>query len=124
MKATSPRRGYAMVLVLVFIALMLTFYGVCHRHIGAGLRIERTRSLRRQLDEGSLRALARGLALLETGDPPSPAPENDYVCCTTIQTSAGEDDLKVTFTRVAEGRWSVCVEPGAYHVSMPATFAD
>lgn len=113
-----------MVLVLVFVALVLTFYSVCHRHIGATLRSEEARALRRQLDEGSLRALARGLTLLETGDPPAPAPENPYVCQTTIQTSTGEHDFTVTFTCVAEGRWSVCAEAGAYHVSMPATFAD
>lgn len=124
MKAKSPRRGYAMVLVLVFVALVLTFYGVCHRHIGATLRIEGTRTFRKRLDEGSLRALARGLALLETGDPPAPAPENPYVCQTTIQTSTGQHDFTVTFTRVVAGKWSVSAEPGAYHVPMPARFTD
>ena len=59
MKTGTPRRGYAMVLVLVFIALLLSIYSVAYRDVAAALRIETVRTLRQQRDEGeALQAVA------------------------------------------------------------------
>ena len=104
MKTRPPRRGYAMVLVLVFIALLLTFYSVAYRHVAAALRVETARTLRRQFDEGAIHAVARGVALLETG-----SPSNGYECRTMINERA----FTVTFTEKAgeEGVWLVHAAP-------------
>ncbi len=107
MNARVPRRGYAMVLVLVFIALMLSIYSVAYRHVAAALRIEHARTLQRQRDEGSVEALGRGLALLETGLPPS----DPYVCGTTVSTSTGARAFTVSFAAEAANTWSVQARP-------------
>ena len=101
-----------MVLVLVFLALVLALFSVSQRHIAAALRIETVRTLQKQRDEGSLQALAHGLALLETGSPPS----DPYVCADTMNTSTGARTFTVTFAREgtdSQGRpaWSVRAAP-------------
>ncbi len=107
MRVRSPKRGYAMVMVLVFLALMLSIYGVAFRHVAAALRIEHARTLQRQRDEGSVEALAKGLALLETGLPPS----DPYVCAATIDTSTGARSFTVTFVSEGASAWSVHAAP-------------
>jgi hypothetical protein len=124
MNGRSSRRGYAMMLVLLFIALVLSFFSLSYRHLAAALRVETTRALIQERDEGSTYALAAGLALLETGLPPS----NPYACDTTIETPTGLRGFTVTFTR-QEGEseiWSVQARPtGPFeeHDPMPETFA-
>ena len=123
MKTGTPRRGYAMVLVLVFIALLLSIYSVAYRDVAAALRIETVRTLRQQRDEGSVEALARGLTLLETGLPP----QDPYVCEVTIDTSTGERSFTVTFISTAGNNWSVHAAPTQPLENpdpMPASFAQ
>jgi len=96
-----------MVLVLVFIALMLSMYSVAYRHVAAALRIETARTLRTQRDEGSIHALARGVALLETGLPPS----DPYVGGVTLDTPTGERSFAVTYTSEEGDTWSVHAAP-------------
>jgi hypothetical protein len=118
-----PRRGYAMLMALVFIALLLSLYSVAYRDLGAALRIETVRTLQRQRDEGSLQALARGLTLLETGLPP----QDPYVCAVTLDTSSGERSFTVTFAWEGDNRWSVHAaptQPLEYPEPMPVTFAQ
>lgn len=121
MKTRTPRHGYAMVLVLVFLALMLSIYGVAYRHVAAALRIEKARTLLTQRNEGSIEALARGLTLLETGFPPS----DPYVCAVSIDTTAGTRSFTVTYAS-EEGGWSVHAAPTLPAETpgpMPETFA-
>ena len=101
-----------MVLVLVFLALVLSFYSVSQRQIAAVLRTETVRTLQKQRDEGCMQALGRGLDLLETGFPPT----SPYVCGVTIDTSMGPRSFTVTWTEEgtdAEGKpkWSVRAVP-------------
>lgn len=122
MRAGTSRRGYAMVTVLVFMALLLSIYGVAYRQIAAALRIETARTLLRQRDEGSLPALARGLALLETGLPP----QDPYICAVSIDTSTGLRSFTVTFASETGANWSVHAAPTQPLENpdpMPATFA-
>lgn len=121
MKTKSARSGFAMMLVLVFIVLFLTMLGVACRRTAAALRIESVRALQTQRDEGSLHALARGLALLETGLPPS----DPYVCGVAITTSTGTSSFTVTFASEGDGNWSVNSTPteaGETPPAMPAVF--
>jgi len=116
-----------MVLTLVFIALVLSLYSVAHRHLAAQLRSETALEKIRHRDEGSLRALARGLALLETGAPSSSV----YSCTTTVDTPEGTRTFTVTFTSAGMdslGRptWSVEAAPTTTSDTsgpMPASFA-
>jgi hypothetical protein len=109
-----------MLLVLVFITLVLSFFSVSQRYIASAVRAETAQSLRRERDEGTLRALGRGLALLETGFPT----ENPYSCATTIDTSTGPRIYTVTFSEEGadpEGhpRWSVRAVPTGPYDSPP-----
>ncbi len=60
------RRGFALLLVLVFVVLFLAMLGVAWRQIGAVLRIESARARQMTRDDGSLLAVAKALRLLET----------------------------------------------------------
>ncbi len=118
MRTPASRRGYAMVMAMLFIALLLSIYGVAYRQIGAALRIETARTLQRQRDEGSVQALARGLALLETGLPPL----DPYVCAVSI----GGRSFTVTFSSETGTNWSVHAaqtQPPASPDPMPASFS-
>ncbi len=122
MKNKTPRSGFAMMLVLVFIVLFLGFLGVALRQTAAALRIESVRIMQIQRDEGSVHAVARGLALLETGLPPA----DPYVCGIDINTSTGIRSFTVTFATEGEGQWSVqsvATPAGDSPQMMPASFA-
>jgi len=122
MRNRLPRRGYAMVLVMIFIALMLCMYSVAYRHVAAALRIETARTLLTQRDEGSVHALAKAVALLETGLPPS----DPYVCAVIIGTSPNERSFTVTFASEGGNTWSVSAAPTQWPDEpqpMPQTFA-
>jgi hypothetical protein len=105
------RRGYALVLVLLFNVMFLLLLGVAWRQIASALRIASVHSAQVQRDEGSLRALAEAMRLLETGLPPA----NPYVRGTTItlQSSGEERFYLVTFqrdeTRLTEQVWLATV---------------
>ena len=99
-----------MVLVLVFLALVMAAFSMSQRHIAAALRIETVRTLPSQRDEGGLQALAHGLALLETGSPPS----DPYVCAVTMNTSTGPRTFTVTLGRLGPHRHR------AAHGALPA----
>jgi len=103
MKRTARRGGYAIVLVLVFMVLLLTLSSVAYRHVAAALRVESVRSAQVLRDEGTIHALALGLALLETGLPPT----DPYVCGVTIETSCGPRSYTVTMTSEDVGQWTV-----------------
>jgi hypothetical protein len=103
------RRGYALVLVSVFLLLLLAMLGATFRQTAAMLRVETARSNQVIRDEGSLRAAARALAMLENGPPPA----DPYVVVLGVSTSAGPRSYQVTFasTTSATGGWSVQVVP-------------
>jgi len=108
--------------VLIAVALLLLLYSLAYRHTTAALRVETVRAQQQQRDEGTIHAIARGLALLETGLPPS-AP---YVCGVTITTSTGPNSFTVTFTSEGGDNWSVRSVPtlqGDVPQPMPDTFA-
>ena len=60
------RAGYAMLSVIIFLSLMLTFFAVSQRYVGEALRVERARVHVRDRDEGSMHALGAAMTLLET----------------------------------------------------------
>jgi len=101
------RRGYAMMLVLVFIVMILSLYGLSFRYLTAVLRTETTRTLRTQRDEGAIQALAVGLELLETGFPPT----DPYVCAVSLVAADTKRSFTVTFRSESDDTWSVRAAP-------------
>jgi hypothetical protein len=123
MRTGTPRDGFAMLLVVVFLALVLSVYSLSHRHLATVLRVETARVAQQERDEGSLRALAAAVALLETGLPP----EDPYVCGVVIDTSAGERSFTITYLSDGADEWQVTAVPtGPYEdpQPMPDSFAE
>lgn len=124
MKRRASRRGYAMVLVLVFIGLVLSCFSLSYRHLGAALRVESADTLLERRNEGSTVALGAGVALLETGVPPT----DPYACGVSIETSSGVLSYVVSYAKQSDEPliWSVesrPMEPYESPEAMPATFA-
>jgi type II secretory pathway component PulJ len=65
-KRPSNRRGYALLLVLIFVVLFTAILGVAWRRVASALRIERASEVRKQCDQGSIQALAQAMQFLET----------------------------------------------------------
>jgi hypothetical protein len=111
-----------MMLVIISVVVLLLLYSVAYRHTAAALRVETARVQQRQRDEGTMYALARAIALLETGLPPS----DPYVCGVTINTPTGPSPFIVTFSSEGGPNWSVNARPpilGEDPDPMPISFA-
>jgi len=122
MRTTSNRRGISVMLVLVFLALLLTLWGVSYRQVASALRIQSVRSQYTLRDQGNLQALAQGLTLLQSGVPPT----DPYVCATTIQMPSGTQSFTLTFSSAEPDIWTVnstATQPGETVDPIPGTFA-
>jgi hypothetical protein len=118
---SRPRRGYAMAMVVVFVTLFLTLWSLSFRQLSALLRLEAARTRHLQRDAGSLRAVARGLAALETGYPPAAV----YVCSVSLDSGR----YALTFRRTDPDVWTVDasasnddlppLDPGVFSSSPP-----
>jgi hypothetical protein len=103
------RRGYALVMVLLFNVLFLMLLGVAWRQMVGVIRVATARSEQVRREEGLVSATARALHMLETGRPPIGA-ASSYQCYTTI----GSSFFLLTFTPgtdPAVEAWSVTVTP-------------
>jgi hypothetical protein len=98
-----PRRGYSLMLAMVFNVLMLALLSLAYRQLGSTLRIATAWSQQVQRDEGRLRAAAQALALLETGAPPS----DPYIRLVEVNTSQGPSNFVITITSTGAGLYSV-----------------
>jgi hypothetical protein len=110
-------------MVLIFIALLLCFYSVSYRHVAASLRVETARAVRRQRDAGSLQAAARGVTLLETGEPPA----DPYECAVLVGPAGEERSYTVTFRSEGADLWSVRATPTVWPDNpqpMPGSFGE
>jgi len=114
------RSGYALLLVVTFIALVFSIAALCHRQLVAALRNEHARALRVERDAGSLDVAARAIDLLETGNPPM----DPYVRITTANLPMGTRTYIVTFTSIGFNEWTVDVvrDDTASGPTMPGTF--
>ena len=120
--SVGPRGGYAVIMVLVFIVLLLSLVGVAQRNLAATLRSVVARAAQIQGDEGVVTAAARALALLETGLPPG----SPYTCGVSVSTSAGLQNMTVVFTLEEGTTWQIVAapaQPGENPPPMPSTFA-
>jgi len=104
----AARRGYAMVVVLVFLAVMLSLLAVSQRRLGSVLRIE-SHFVDAEARGDRQRAMGLALDALWTGPPPS----QHYVCATVIETSVGPKSFTITFDSNGGSHWDIRVEPTA-----------
>jgi hypothetical protein len=108
-RSPSARRGYSLMLVLVFLVLLLSLLGMTGRQVASALRIEMARSRQVVRDEGSLRAVAGALEALEAG----PLPSQATASVVPVATSAGQRWYALTVTPLGGGQFSVAVVPTA-----------
>jgi hypothetical protein len=104
----STRRGYAMVVVLVFLALMLSMLAVSQRRLGSVLRVE-SGFVDAEARGDRARAMGKALDVLWTGPPPS----DPYVCSTVVETSAGAKSYTITYEEQGGQHYRIRVEPTA-----------
>jgi hypothetical protein len=93
MRPRPQRRGYAMVVVVMFVILFLGLWSLAARQVSSLLRVEQARAHRVARDVTNLparRALAQALAALQVGYPP----RNPYNC----QVSIDGNPFTLTFT--------------------------
>jgi hypothetical protein len=117
------RHGYAMLLVLAFAVFFFSLLAMACSQLSSSILAETARIQQTQRDEGSVRAVGRALALLETGYPPT----NPYSCGVSIDTSAGSRPFTVTFVLNEPQNWSVTAAPaeaGENPPAMPLMFTD
>lgn len=118
----APRRdGYALVLVVLFSALLLALLAVAYRQTAALYRTATGQAQRVIRDTGTTQALARGIRLLETGSPPS----DPYRCATIVNTPTGPRSYTVTFASEGSNAFALQAAPtsaGDNPPSMPTVF--
>ena len=69
----SARRGYARMLVIVFLVIFLAMLGTAWRQVASVLRVETVRAVQTRRDQGCLQAAVKGMHYLEqTATPSSP----------------------------------------------------
>jgi hypothetical protein len=66
MRQRSDRRGYALLLVIVFVVLFSAILGVAWRRVASAFRIENAGTVRRLADTRGLQGLADAMNLLES----------------------------------------------------------
>ncbi len=140
---TRPRRrGYALMLVMLEVALIAALWGIAHRQLTSTMRfltqfspVQVSPSL-----NDAYKPLARALSLLETGDPPVPHVDGQqryYACNATILTANGPAYFTVTYVESPGGSssagttWTVTSAQqyptgaaAATWDTMPSTFGD
>ena len=105
------RRGYAMVLVVVFLLILLSTLGLAYRQMATTLQLEMARTQQIDFEQGSLKLGSIGLGMLEG---PLSTP---FTMAQSYSTSAGTRWYTLQLTRLSvdpgTGRetWSVTVTP-------------
>jgi hypothetical protein len=131
-RRSPKRRGYALLLVIIFSMMFLTLTGLAWRRMASAIRVFSVRTSRLSQDRGSLQVLAHALQRLEHGVPPT----NTYECYDTVQVplgqaliarrSAAAESLKdycykVTFTRQDDQEGKRVYRVAVEAVSSPGT---
>src|SRR5262249_31922255 len=106
-----------------FVVFFFSLLAIGSSQLSSLLRAQTVQKERTRCDEGSTTAVARGLALLETGYPST----SPYVCGVTLPPSDGDLAITVTFTYLGSNKWNVYARPtevGEYPTAMPSQFTS
>ncbi|MBN1787229.1 MAG: hypothetical protein JW806_02410 [Sedimentisphaerales bacterium] len=106
MRSRRRNTGYALVGTMIFLLIAMMMWLSVTRQIGTHLRIEKNSQSLQSYNDTILRALSWGLALLETGEPPS----NPYSCRMMVGRT-GLDICVVEFRRTANLRYRLTARP-------------
>jgi hypothetical protein len=137
------RSGFALMLVILEVALMAALWGIAFRQLSSTMRMLDYLNQQGQPQLGSsqnvdgYKPLARALSLLETGEPPDGG-TGFYTCNATILTSSGPAYFLIVYQKVEDGSsssnesWTVTSTQqypsssaqAASWDNMPATFAS
>jgi hypothetical protein len=105
----SARRGYALMLVIVFLVLFLAMLGIAWRQVASVLRVETVRAVQTRRDQGCLLAAIQVMHLLEE-NPALTSPQESIVV------PGFEDSLfTVTFEKDTSTPpiWTIMAKPTA-----------
>jgi hypothetical protein len=97
-----------MIVVLIFLAVILSMLAVGQRRLGSVLRVE-SRFVEAENRGKREQAMGNALDVLGTGPPPS----NTYVCATIVETATGPMSYTITYVKDGGTHWLVRVEPTA-----------
>ena len=113
---TGPRRnrrGYALMLTMIFVIFFGAVLGIAWRQIASALRVEQFGEIRRQSDRGTVQAAAAAMKVLETrlrwdAVAGSPKLADSDTAALTFKKSVADDQgnvrwYSITMTRTATG---------------------
>jgi Fibronectin type III domain len=115
------RRGYALPAVLLFVLFAFGAWAVLFHSCGSVLRVEEARTLRQSRAYWSAPAMAQGLRLLQTGDPPA----DPYACKLALTQDGQTKYFRLTYAKIAPIRWTVTAsitDADDTNPDAPATF--
>ena len=110
------RAGYALLLVLAFITVLSSTYGLASLHLANAVRVETSRVTLDDRNQGALQATAMMLTLFQTGKPPT----NPYTCAVTVATPAGSRKITVIASSSSSDRWTITARPTLPNESPPS----
>ena len=106
MRKLSRNSGHALFGTLVFLLLVMIIWLGVARQVATCIRIEQNFKSQKSYYDTCIRALSWGLALLETGIPPT----DPYSC----KMQVGENNSQtfiVTFTKISDLNYTVTARP-------------
>ena len=113
MSTRSHRRGHVLLGTMAFLALAMLAWVAAFSALSSNLRTAKVLMIRQDREHGAIRALAWGLALLETGTPS----ENPYSC--RVDVDSGRIYV-ITFNLSSPTEATVSVRPAtAGDASLP-----
>ena len=117
------RGGYVLPAAMLFLTVAFGMWAVLHRSAATVIRFEQARTLREGRNVFAAPAIAAGLRLLETGDPPA----DPYECKLPITVDGQTRYFHLAYEQVAVGQWTLSATPTTVDdltIDAPATFAQ
>ena len=122
-RSARRRGGYVLPAAMLFLTVAFGMWAVLHRSAATAIRFEQARTLREGRNVFAAPAIAAGLRLLETADPPT----DPYECKLPITVDGQTRYFHLAYEQIAIGRWTVAATPTTADdvaVDAPNTFAQ
>ena len=103
----ARRGGYVLPAAMFFLTVAFGMWAVLHRSAATVIRFEQARTLREGRNVFAAPAIAAGLRLLETGDPPA----DPYACKLPVTVDGQTRYFRLDYEQIAVGRWTVQASP-------------
>jgi hypothetical protein len=119
----TNRHGYVLPAVLLFLAVSFGAWAIVYRGSSTAQRVEEARAHRDVRSTWLAPAVAQGLRLLESGDPPT----DPYACKVSLTQDGQTREFVLTFEKVGGVRWTINCEvadPDDVSPDAPASFAS